>query len=123
MLHTLFAPVLHVYGVVFHLAYVTLTGQLVISGLTDMAWTCGIVAVLVGLLMAHRRTRRVTVTVMRFTLRHAPRWGKWLLAAAAFFPGQADEAIVIPVVLAFILANARNRRVLCRQVAYAWRKA
>jgi hypothetical protein len=71
--------------------------------------------------MCYRRTRRVSFALLRFTLRYAPKWALPVLTACAFFPGQADELIVAAIILIPVLRHARNRRVLRRYVAVAWK--
>lgn len=79
-------------------------------------------ALLFGALMVNGHTRRVTFAVIKFTMRHAPRWAYPVMVAAALFPGQADEILLVAILLVPILRKPRNRRVLARSVSYAWKR-
>lgn len=71
-------------------------------------------------LMAHPRTRRVTMALVKFTHRHSPRWAKPAMVACALFPGQADELVLVAILLIPILRNSFNRRVLARIISTQW---
>lgn len=86
----------------------------------DTAKLAACLSVLFAALMINRRTRRVTMAVIKYTNRHSPSWAKPAMVAAAFIPGQADEIALVAILLIPILRNARNRRVLARSISYAW---
>jgi hypothetical protein len=91
-----------------------------LSTLIETAKLAVMVTAFLAILMIHPRTRRVTVTTVKVTNRMAPSWAKPAMVAAAFFPGQADEIILVAILLIPILRNARNRRVFARSIQFAW---
>jgi hypothetical protein len=80
----------------------------------------GLVALMI-LPLIHPRTRRVTISVMRYSKRHAPKWLVPLLVVCAFIPGPLDELFVIGAALYPVLKSSHNRRVFARTVRYAWK--
>jgi hypothetical protein len=80
----------------------------------------GAITLLAGLMALYPRTRRVAYATLRFCKRHMPPWMLGVMAACAFFPGQADEAIVIPILLALVLRDARKRTIFRRYLAVSW---
>src|ERR1700756_3325703 len=94
----------------------------ILASLREMILPMAAMVALCVLPMAHPRTRRVTVSVMRYSKRHAPRWLAPLLVACAFIPGPIDELLVIAAALYPVLKSAHNRRVFARTVSYAWNR-
>jgi len=77
-------------------------------------------SVLFGCLMINRRTRRATMATIKFTNRHSPSWAKPAMVACAFFPGQADEIVLVAILLVPILRNRKQRALFGRTLRYAW---
>jgi hypothetical protein len=101
----------------FHL----ITSPFVVSALIETGKLIAVTMVLFGLAMAYPRTRRSAIALLRFTKRYSPRWAIPVLTAAAFFPGQADEIVVVAIVLIPILRSAHKRTVFARYLQYAWK--
>lgn len=116
----MFSPIVHLYSHAFSAALHFLCSPFMVSAAIDTGKTLVVCTVILATLMTYPRTRRATVTIMRFVNRHSPAWAKPLLIAAAFFPGQADEILLVGILLFPILRNARNRRAFMRSVRYAW---
>lgn len=93
----------------------------IISALLETARILAVTLALFAVAMAYPRTRRSSVALLRFTKRYSPRWAIPVLTVAAFVPGQADELVVIAIVLIPILANARKRAIFSRYLRLAWR--
>ncbi len=91
-----------------------------LSAAIDTAKMVAILTALFGALMLTRRTRRATMAVIKFTNRHSPRWAKPAMVAAAFFPGQADELVLVAILLVPILRNHKQRALFARTIRYAW---
>lgn len=104
----------------FHAVAHVAASPYVVSTAIDTAKTLGALTIVLALLMVHPRTRRVTCTAVRVTNRLSPAWAKPAMVAAAFFPGQADEIVLVAILLWPILRNARKRAVFTRSVRYAW---
>lgn len=98
-----------------------LTSPFIVSALVETAKILSVTLALFAVAMAYPRTRRSAVALLRFTKRYSPRWAIPVLTVAAFVPGQADEIVVIAIVLIPILANARKRAVFGRYLRIAWR--
>lgn len=97
------------------------TSPFIVSALLETAKIFSVTLALFAVAMAYPRTRRSAVALLRFTKRYSPRWAIPVLTVAAFVPGQADEIVVIAIVLIPILANARKRAVFGRYLRLAWR--
>jgi len=80
-----------------------------------------VATVLLGITLAIPRTRRVALAILAFVKRHAPKWAIPVLIAAAIFPGQADELVIIPIILLPILLNSRKRAIFARYISYSWK--
>lgn len=93
---------------------------LLISTGIDTLKMLAIVAIVALPLMTYRRTRRVTVAMVKLTIRKTPKSLRWLIVAAQFCPGQIDDVLVFAIVLIPILRNAHNRATFARTVRYAW---
>lgn len=96
------------------------TSPFVVSAAIDTGKVIGASLVIVGALMAHPRTRRVTMATVKYVNRHSPAWAKFALVAAGLIPGQADEFVLVAILLFPILRNEFNRRVFARTIRYAW---
>lgn len=107
--HTLIQTVAHV-----------VTSPFIVSAAIDTAKVIAVSLVIVGALMTHPRTRRITVATVKYVNRHSPTWAKYVLLACGMVPGQADEFVVVAILLVPILRNGFNRRVLARTIRYAW---
>jgi len=116
MIHV-FSPVFAFYACIWHF----LCSPFIVGALIDTAKMVALATVILGVLMVHPRTRRATCAIVKFTNRHAPRWARPAMVACALFPGQADEIVLVAILLFPILRNARNRRAFVRSVRYAWR--
>jgi hypothetical protein len=80
----------------------------------------GAITLLAGLMALYPRTRRVAYATLRFCKRHMSPWMLAVVGACVFFPGQVDEAIVIPILLALVLRDARKRAIFRRYLVIAW---
>lgn len=106
---------------VFHAIEHVVTSPFVVSALIETGKLIAVTLAAFGVAMAYPRTRRASVALLRFTKRYSPRWALPMLTAAAFFPGQADEIVVVAIVLIPILRSAHKRTVFARYLQYAWR--
>jgi len=102
--------------IIVHMA----TLPFIVSAAIDTAKVLVASLLVVGVLMAHPRTRRVTMAIVKYVNRHSPTWAKYVLLVCGMVPGQADEFIVVAILLFPILRNGFNRRVFARTIRYAW---
>lgn len=93
---------------------------LVMSSLRDAILPVLALTALFGALMIHPRTRRTTMAVIKWTNRKAPKWAGPAMVAAALIPGQADEIILVAILLVPILRHAGNRRTLSRIIRHSF---
>jgi len=110
----------HAYASAAHVLLHVVMSQLTVGTLIDAAEFLGALTVILSVLMLHPRTRRATFAAVSYVNRHAPSWAKPALIAAAFFPGQADEIIVVAILLWPVLRSGYQRRVFKRTIHYAW---
>jgi len=96
------------------------TSPFIVSAAIDTAKVLVASLLVVGVLMAHPRTRRVTMATVKYVNRHSPTWAKYVLLVCGMIPGQADEFIVVTILLFPILRSEFNRRVFARTIRYAW---
>lgn len=108
--------IVSLYASAFHAA-----AFFMLASLKDMIAPVIALSGLLAGLMVHPRTRRVTMAVIKYTNRHAPKWAKPAMVACAFFPGQADEIALVAILLIPILRVEFNRRVLTRTIRYHWK--
>lgn len=94
--------------------------QFLMASAIDAGKMLALLTAVMALLMTNRRTRRVTLATVKYVNRHAPSWAKPAMIAAALVPGQADELILVAILLWPILRNAQTRAVFLRTVTYAW---
>lgn len=114
-------PIVHIYTMAGVSAWHFLKSPFIIGALLDTLRIVILMTIVLGALMVHPRTRRVTCAVIKFTNRHAPAWAKPAMIACAFFPGQADEIVLVAILLFPILRNSRHRRTFMRAISYAWK--
>jgi hypothetical protein len=121
MLTTMFATVANCVNAYVAVVLRIAASPFIISALLETARILAVTLAVFAVAMAYPRTRRSSVALLRFTRRYSPRWAIPVLTVAAFVPGQADEIVVIAIVLIPILANARKRAVFGRYLRLAWR--
>lgn len=97
-----------------------LTSPFMMSAYWDMAKMLAVLTTLFLALMVHSKTRRATLAAIKVVNRLSPKWAGPIMVAAALFPGQADELIIVVILLWPILRNEYKRRVFTRSVRYAW---
>lgn len=115
------SPIVHLYLMVGVSAWHLLCSPFIVGALREAAKGLALATAVLGTLMVHPKTRRATVTIVKFTNRHAPRWAKPAMVACALIPGQADEIVLVAILLFPILRNSRHRRTFIRSVRYAWK--
>lgn len=96
-----------------------MTSFLVSTGLDTLKLMI-MMSVIIAPFLAYKRTRHVLVTMIRLTVRKAPKWAGPMIVVAQFVPTQIDDVIVFAIVLIPIMRHAHNRRLFARSARYAW---